>query len=80
MRSELRIPLSECGIEFIVEDLGPCLKQEMRALSDHCICCFLTNLLLTTWLIVDSTKAVLILSPCRQRSPKLGMNSLLFLI
>src|ERR1700693_3940329 len=31
--------------------------------SVHCICCFLTNRLLTTWLIVDSTKAVLIVSP-----------------
>jgi len=41
----------------------------------HCICCFLTNRLLTTWLIVDSTNAVLIVSPCRRRSPKFGMNS-----
>jgi hypothetical protein len=34
--------------------------------SVHCICCFLTNRLLTTWLIVDSTNAVLIghLSHC----------------
>src|SRR5260370_39970322 len=32
--------------------------------SVHCICCFLTNRLLTTWLIVDSTNAVLIVSPC----------------
>jgi hypothetical protein len=29
LRPELGIPLSEGGIEFIVEDLGPCLKQEM---------------------------------------------------
>src|ERR1700730_10444753 len=43
--------------------------------SVHCICCFLTNRLLTTWLIVDSTNAVLIVSPCRRRSPKFGMNS-----
>src|SRR5271166_4901639 len=43
--------------------------------SVHCICCFLTNRLLTTWLIVDSTKAVLMVSPCRRRSPKFGMNS-----
>jgi hypothetical protein len=41
----------------------------------HCICCFFTNLLLTTWLMVDSTNAVLIVSPCRHRSPKFGMNS-----
>src|ERR1035437_2976630 len=46
----------------------------------HCICCFLTNRLLTTWLIVDSTNAVLILSPCRHRSPKFGMKSQLFLM
>jgi tetratricopeptide (TPR) repeat protein len=32
----------------------------------------LTNRLLTTWLIVDSTNAVLIISPCRRRSPKFG--------
>ena len=44
--------------------------------SVHCIFCFLTNRLLTTWLIVDSTKAVEIVSPCRRRSPKFGMNSL----
>src|SRR5580704_17187029 len=31
--------------------------------SVHCICCFLTNRLLTTWLIVDSTNVVLIGSP-----------------
>src|ERR1035437_3574142 len=29
----------------------------------HCICCFLTNRLLTTWLIVDSTNAPFALSP-----------------
>src|SRR5215471_5651271 len=28
--------------------------------SVHAICCFFTNRLLTTWLIVDSTKEVLI--------------------
>ncbi len=33
--------------------------------SVHCIDCFLTNRRLTTWLIVDSTKAVLIVSPFR---------------
>src|SRR5271166_6580307 len=44
--------------------------------SVHCICCFLTNRLLTTWLIVDSTNAVLIISPRRQRSPKFGMRLL----
>ena len=33
--------------------------------SVHCICCFFTNRRLTTWLMVDSTKAVLIVSPCR---------------
>jgi hypothetical protein len=43
--------------------------------SVHCICCFFTNRRLTTWLIVDSTNAVLIVSPCRYRSPKFGMNS-----
>ena len=43
--------------------------------SVHCICCFLTNRLLTTWLMADSTNAVLIVSPCRRRSPKFGMNS-----
>ena len=31
--------------------------------------------LLITWFTVDSTKAVLIVSPFRQRSPKFGMNS-----
>lgn len=36
--------------------------------SVHCICCFFTNRLLTTWLSVDSTNAVLILSPCRHES------------
>jgi hypothetical protein len=41
----------------------------------HPICCFFTNLRLTTWLMVDSTNAVLIVSPCRLRSPKFGMNS-----
>ena len=46
--------------------------------SVHAICCFFTNRLLTTWLMVDSTNAVLIVSPCRLRSPKLGMNSRLF--
>src|SRR4029077_14237697 len=40
--------------------------------SVHCSCRFLTNRLLTTWLIVDSTNAVLIVSPCRRRSPKFG--------
>src|SRR5271168_593719 len=30
----------------------------------HCICCFLTNRLLTTWLIVDSTKAKAVLRGC----------------
>ena len=44
-------------------------------LGVHCICCFFTNRLLTTWLIVDSTNAVLIVSPCRYRSPKFGMKS-----
>src|ERR1700689_4947314 len=43
--------------------------------SVHCICCFLTERLLTTWLMVDSTNAGLIVSPCRYRSPKLGMDS-----
>jgi hypothetical protein len=41
----------------------------------HPICCFFTNLRLTTWLMVDSTNAVLMVSPCRLRSPKFGMNS-----
>jgi hypothetical protein len=36
---------------------------------------FFTKRLLTTWLIVDSTNAVLIVSPCRYRSPKFGMDS-----
>ncbi len=30
------------------------------------------NFLLTTWLIVNSTNAVLIYSPCRHQLPKLG--------
>ena len=42
--------------------------------SVHCICCFLTNRLLTTWLMVDSTNAVLIVSTCRYRSPKFGIG------
>jgi hypothetical protein len=32
------------------------------------------------WLIVDSTNAALILSPCRRRSPKFEMNLQLFLM
>jgi hypothetical protein len=28
--------------------------------SVHCICCFLANRLLTTWLMADSTNAMLI--------------------
>jgi hypothetical protein len=31
-------------------------KSQTRGV--HCICCFWTNRLLTTWLIVDSTNAV----------------------
>ena len=38
------------------------------------MCCFLSNRLLTTWLIVDSTKAVLLVPPCQYRSPKLGIK------
>src|ERR1035438_1827486 len=38
------------------------------------ICCFFTNRRLTTWLMVDSTNAVLIVSPCRRRLPKFGRS------
>jgi hypothetical protein len=37
----------------------------MRPAGVHCICCFFTMRLLITWLTVDSTKAVLIVSPFR---------------
>ena len=38
--------------------------------SVYAICCFLTNRRLTTWLMVNSTKDVVIVSPCRYRSPE----------
>ena len=38
--------------------------------SVHCICCFLTNRLLTTWLIVDSTNAVLMVFPLTSTLPE----------
>jgi hypothetical protein len=42
----------------------------MYSTEGHRICCFLANRLLTSWLIVDSTNAVLILSLCRHRLAK----------
>jgi len=35
--------------------------------DDDCICCFLTGFLVAIWLVADSAKAVLILSPYCQR-------------
>ena len=75
-----------CGLNFGYQRRNRSSRSSLRTLvlvcskrwaprSVHCICCFLTNRLLTTWLIVDSTNAVLIVSPCRRRSPKFGMNS-----
>ena len=55
--------MAEYLVQILVEHLRPGLQQKMGPRSVHCICCFLTNRLLTTWLIVDSTKAVLIVSP-----------------
>ena len=52
--------MAEYLVQILVEYLRPGLQQNMGPRSVHCICCFLTNRLLTTWLIVDSTKAVLI--------------------
>src|SRR5664279_2188807 len=46
--------------------------------SVQLICWRLTKRRLTTWLIVDSTNAVLIVSPCLYRSPKLGIDPRLF--
>ena len=43
--------------------------------SVHCICCFLTNRLLTTWLIVDSTNAVLL--PHSPKRTQVRLKSLL---
>jgi hypothetical protein len=75
-----------CGLNFRYQRRNRSSRSSLRTLvlvsskrwaprSVHCISCFLTNRLLTTWLIVDSTNAVLIVSPCRRRSPKFGMNS-----
>src|SRR5712672_751619 len=63
-----------CGLNFGYQRRNRSSKSSLRTLvlvcsnrwaprSVHCICCFLTNRLLTTWLIVDSTNAVLIVSP-----------------
>ena len=53
---------------------GPVCSKRWATRSVHCICCFLTN---PADHLVDrhSTNAVLIVSPCRRRSPKFGMNS-----
>ena len=63
--------LGGCGLNFGYQRRNRSSRSSLRTLvlvcskrcaprSVHCICCFLTNRLLTTWLIVDSTNAVLI--------------------
>ena len=59
--TEIGIPTAEYVLPFFVEDASTDLQQEVRS-SLHCICCLLAMRLLTTWLIADSTKPVLILS------------------
>src|ERR1700719_2377338 len=57
-----------CGLNFGYQRRNRSSRSSLRTLvlvcskrwaprSVHCICCFLTNRLLTTWLIVDSTNA-----------------------
>jgi hypothetical protein len=77
LSTKLRIPAAETPpLEFVLfETLVRVCSNRCAPRRVHCICCFLTNRLLTTWLIADSTKAVLIVSPCRYLSPKFGMNS-----
>jgi hypothetical protein len=72
-----------CGLNFGYQRRNRSSRSSLRTLflvcskrcapRVHCICCFLTNRLLTTWLIVESTNAVLTVSPCCRRSPKFGL-------
>src|ERR1700693_2586765 len=75
LRPEFRIPTAEYVVQIPLRTIVLVCSKRCAPRKVHCICCFLTNRLLTTWLIVDSTNAVLIGSPCRRRSPKFGMNS-----
>ena len=52
-----------------MEDLSSVSVTASAAFRVPCIGCCFTNRRLTTGWIVDSTYAVLIVSPCRYRSP-----------
>jgi hypothetical protein len=51
-------------LPLVVQHLRAHLQEQVRSPSGiHCICCFFTMRLLTTWFTADSTKPVLIRSP-----------------
>src|SRR6202162_6356062 len=70
LRPEFRIPTAEYVGQIPLRTIVLVCSKRCAPRKVHCICCFLTNRLLTTWLIVDSTNAVLMFSPCRRRSPE----------
>ena len=57
------------SLQVFVRDPSADLQQQVRPRSVHRICCFFTIRLLITWLTVDSTNDVVIVSPWRWRSP-----------
>jgi hypothetical protein len=68
-----KVPLPKRRLQIVVWHFRVDLQQ-WAPREVNCICCFLTKRLLTNLVTIDSTTAVLILSPCQKRVP-FGMTS-----
>lgn len=63
--SELRIPITECGIEVAIEDPGSCLKEQVCTLRCSLHLLFFNEVFADDLVDHRSANAVLIVPPCR---------------